>query len=65
MQLNVFEGKEGANAVENIYPCERSEGVCTSGDIDPPTHSHGTGQRWVLGFMSRHLSCQGKSLCTQ
>jgi hypothetical protein len=52
MQLNVYEGKEGANAVEDIYPCEDPEGVCRSGDIAPPTHDHGSGRKWVLSFMS-------------
>jgi hypothetical protein len=49
---NVYEGKEREKAVENIYPSARPEGVCRSGDIVPPTHSHGTGRKWVLIFMS-------------
>lgn len=51
-QLNVCEGKEKGNAVEDIYPYARPEGVCTSGDRGQRTHSHGTGRRWVLILMS-------------
>jgi len=35
----LYEGKERENAVEDIYPCARPEGVCRSGDIAPPTYS--------------------------
>ena len=42
IQLNIYEGKEKANAVEDIYLCARAEGVCRRRNIAPRTHRHWT-----------------------
>jgi hypothetical protein len=39
IQLNIYEGKERENAVEDIYPGAHPEGVYRSRNIAPPTQS--------------------------